>query len=513
MRLVFNLALFVSLVVGCGGTDGGSDPVCGDGRQEGDEVCDGRDLNGQTCETLGHLGGDLACDEDCGGYDLAGCGSELCGNGQLDAGEECDGIALGGKTCFSHAGHSDGELLCLASCQGLDTSGCHTPGNGIIEGPELCDGPDLAGATCLSHTGLADGELVCDAGGLSYDTTGCHECGNQAIEGPEVCDGADIASATCSSEVGLVNGSPACALNCLALDVSDCHTCGNGTIEGPEVCDGADIAGATCLSLAGYDDGLPTCLANCLTIDTANCHTAGNGVIEGPEVCDGANLGGQDCLSVTGQPSGTLACSADGLSFDTSDCNNCTTDSDVLTQTGCGFGYACDVDPASSLIDCRTVGSTPHYDACTVATDCQAGAGCYSMGGTTAHCLPYCDIQGTPSCPGTGVCAATITNHPSLGLCIEQAGECDPVDNTGCTTGEQCFLLAGGASCQAPTANPAAAGDPCDQGSPAGCEEGASCFNTPNPLCFEICNLSDGTGCDTGTCQNLIASPDYGICQ
>jgi hypothetical protein len=46
----------------------------------------------------------------------------VCGNGLLESGEECDGADLGGATCES-LGFSGGSLACSASCE-QDTSGC-----------------------------------------------------------------------------------------------------------------------------------------------------------------------------------------------------------------------------------------------------------------------------------------------------------------------------------------------------------------------------------------------------
>jgi hypothetical protein len=45
-----------------------------------------------------------------------------CGNGVIDGGENCDGADLGGKTCAS-LGYSSGALSCSATC-GVITSGC-----------------------------------------------------------------------------------------------------------------------------------------------------------------------------------------------------------------------------------------------------------------------------------------------------------------------------------------------------------------------------------------------------
>lgn len=46
---------------------------CGDGVAQGREVCDGSDLQGETCVTQGFSGGDLACLRDCTGFDTSGC--------------------------------------------------------------------------------------------------------------------------------------------------------------------------------------------------------------------------------------------------------------------------------------------------------------------------------------------------------------------------------------------------------------------------------------------------------
>src|SRR5690606_38981008 len=49
------------------------DAVCGDGEAQGDESCDGADLGGETCPSLGFLGGGtLACTEHCT-FDTAAC--------------------------------------------------------------------------------------------------------------------------------------------------------------------------------------------------------------------------------------------------------------------------------------------------------------------------------------------------------------------------------------------------------------------------------------------------------
>jgi hypothetical protein len=101
--------------------DGGPESgpgACGNGRVEGGELCDGAELRGQTCASLGLLSGSLGCTSDCR-YDIGGCTS--CGDGKVRGIEECDGSELQGKSCAS-LGFSGGALACR-ECR-LDTTSC-----------------------------------------------------------------------------------------------------------------------------------------------------------------------------------------------------------------------------------------------------------------------------------------------------------------------------------------------------------------------------------------------------
>jgi hypothetical protein len=107
----------------------GSGPVCGDNVADPPEVCDGTDLNGETCVSQGFAGGTLACNGTCSGFDTSGCtgGGPVCGNGIIESGEVCDGGNLGGETCQSQ-GFTGGTLACAANCQSFDVSGCTSGG-------------------------------------------------------------------------------------------------------------------------------------------------------------------------------------------------------------------------------------------------------------------------------------------------------------------------------------------------------------------------------------------------
>ena len=81
---------------------------CGDGIAEEKEKCDGNDLRGNDCTTVGYFKGTLACSNVCT-FDFSGCSD--CGNGKLDKDENCDGKLLGGHTCKS-LGYKSGTLSC-----------------------------------------------------------------------------------------------------------------------------------------------------------------------------------------------------------------------------------------------------------------------------------------------------------------------------------------------------------------------------------------------------------------
>lgn len=103
------------------------DERCGDGVIQSlhGEVCDGLLLDGETCQGLGYYGGDLLCAADCRSLDLSPCEAVgRCGDGlvQSDHDETCDGANLGGQDCQS-LGFDRGTLTCRATCL-FDQSAC-----------------------------------------------------------------------------------------------------------------------------------------------------------------------------------------------------------------------------------------------------------------------------------------------------------------------------------------------------------------------------------------------------
>jgi hypothetical protein len=192
--------------------------VCGNEVVEGNEDCDGTDLAGMDCVAQGFDGGELSCDDDCGGFDTSACWFFFCGNGTVEGDEICDGAEVGAETCVTQ-GFDNGELSCNLTCDGYDTSTCGSCGDGAVNGSEDCDGAALAGTDCLDL--LYDGGDLSCAADCTFDTSACSTCGDGIVNGPEACDGADLGGQTCES-LGFDMGNLACDPMTCNYDLSGC---------------------------------------------------------------------------------------------------------------------------------------------------------------------------------------------------------------------------------------------------------------------------------------------------
>lgn len=186
-RTVLSLAiLFTALPLGIAcDTQVKTNDSCGDGFLDPGEACDGADLQGATCQSLGYYlpTGALGCRSDCT-FELSGCGGAFCGNGLADGPEECEGSQLKGATCQSQ-GHYPGTLACAEDCR-FDFSGCGgTCGDGVVQElhGETCD-PGAFEATCR-ELGAWHGEVTCSA--CLLDQAGCRRAQQVAVGDTHAC--------------------------------------------------------------------------------------------------------------------------------------------------------------------------------------------------------------------------------------------------------------------------------------------------------------------------------------
>ena len=374
---------------------------CGDGKISGSEKCDGAALGGQSCKSLGFSGGTLSCHGNCQ-FNTSSCYTNKCGDGKITAGEQCDGGALGGQSCKS-LGYDGGTLSCLNTCK-FNISGCHKCGDKKKNGGEQCDGGDLGGQSCKSK-GYFKGTLSCKSN-CTLNLAGCSNCGNIKLDSGEKCDGTQLAGKSCKA-LGFTAGSLSCKADCKAFNTDKCTTatCGNGKIDGNEKCDGKLLGGQTCKS-QGFAGGTIKCKANC-TLDTASCYKCGDGKLNAGEKCDGAALGGQTCKSL-GFTDGALACM-----------QNCTFDTSKCTSKTCGNGKL----DAGEKCDGKILG----------------GKTCKSLGfaGGTLKCKANC-AHDTSSCsnppkpdagtPDTGTGPTPDSGQPDM-------GSSEPEPDEGCSVG------------------------------------------------------------------------------
>jgi hypothetical protein len=199
------------------------------------------------------------------------CGAQVCGDGAVQIGEVCDGTDMGGNDCTTiGGGFVGGELGCGSDCQTFDTSGCQTLpecGDGVVEGAEVCDGTDLDGNDCTTiGEGFTGGTLGCLADCTGWDTSGCvteTECGNGVVEQGETCDPPSSCPTECSSDdpcvrATLQGSAASCDATCVFEPIAEC-----GPKDGccPEGCaasgdpDCRDGGGCGCRSASPFSFG------------------------------------------------------------------------------------------------------------------------------------------------------------------------------------------------------------------------------------------------------------------
>jgi hypothetical protein len=283
---------------------------------EPDEVCDGLDLAGQTCLTLGFDDGTLACALGCAAFDTSGCvtwAGDCCGSNGTPG---CDDAACTTTICTLDAYCCDTQWdqLCAdqaaveLDCLGVGGS-CPAPGcgNAVLEAGEVCDGPALGGADCITQ-GFDGGALGCAPGCGGYDTSGCEDFGGDCClaNGTIGCDDPGCTATICAADAYCCDTQWDQICADAAVTEPTCYDvtpacgpgCGNNMIEGAEVCDGTDLGADTCAT-QGFDGGPLGCAGDCSGYDTSDCAFFGGDccVANGTPGCDDATCTSAICLA------------------------------------------------------------------------------------------------------------------------------------------------------------------------------------------------------------------------
>ncbi len=418
---------------------------CGDNSLEGDEVCDGANLAGQTCNSVGFAGGGtLACQPDCAGLDTSGCfGGDCCtDNGTPGCNDAtCTGaVCATDPACCDTAWTEPCATLAVAhpACAPVDSCPTVACGNNQAEVGEACDGTDLAGEDCASQ-GFGGGPLACQGDCLGFDVSGCFEGDCCSGHGTPGCDRAACTATICATNPSCcdVAWDAACAAAaaveavCQGIGTCPATACGNDLAQPGELCDGTDLPDLDCVS-QGFVGGTLACAVSCLDVDTSGCFTG-------------------DCCTANGTPGCDDVTCAGGV---------CTLDPFCCGNTWDGI---C-VDQAVVAPACQGIGTCPNpqcgdqfaegIEVCDGAD--LAGQDCVSQGfgGGTLSCLADCTGLSVSAC-FTGDCCA---DNGSPG-CIDQG--CTAAI---CALGPSCCDTEWDGSCAA-----AAAMEPACQGVGGSC--------------------------------------------
>jgi hypothetical protein len=275
------------------------------GVQPGEE-CDGADLGGASCTSLGFLGGVLGCDPECR-FDVGGCRRAICGNGAVEPDESCDpgGIdgappAFGDATCETLGFPGPGTLTCTLDCLAIITvPHCRASVT------DTCTRDD----DCAAGDGCAPG---------------CSQCGNGFLDAGEECD------------EGVSNGSTPnhCRDDCRA------PRCGDAIADVAHCADDVDTA---CASAADCGPGVPC--------------VAGEACDQGAALCMGGDNAGAPCCSESDCPGGD--CPGDECGRNRDDvagcCRcDCSAEPSVCADANdCDDGDPCTTDSCDPVAGCR----------------------------------------------------------------------------------------------------------------------------------------------------------------
>jgi hypothetical protein len=252
LTVIMTMGLVCGFLMTCSGSDEDPEYECGNSLREPGELCDGLDLGGISCGSMGLGSGEVICNDQCH-FVLSGCSqAPECGNGVREATEACDGSDLGSLDC-GDLGYDGGELTCRADCD-FDLASCC--GDGCpADGDSQCVGDVVQ--TCSAQ---ADG---CLGWG---DTTDCSQ--NAPAQDCEESGGAGACVDRCQ-DLCPVDGDEQCATD----TIETCLLTSTGCLDWTPTfdCD-ANVPAQTCDATAGDAFCITPCQGDCTATDGMRCN-------------------------------------------------------------------------------------------------------------------------------------------------------------------------------------------------------------------------------------------------
>lgn len=207
--------LLIASAVACGdddtiaaappANDGGA-AVCGNGILEPNEECEGFELRGATCDSLGLSVGLMKCGADCK-LDTTGCGGK-CGDGQIQGSEQCDGANLNGKTCAALlGGEATGTLSCSSDCHFIIDACKDAPPLGQLLSCDATSNNCVAPSSCVT---TSTGSFCLEACDLAASACGANRYCEEIGGGKGACADVPAAGSQCSARSGCATAGQTC---------------------------------------------------------------------------------------------------------------------------------------------------------------------------------------------------------------------------------------------------------------------------------------------------------------
>lgn len=243
--------------------------ACGDGTLDPPaEQCDGADLGGETCESLGFSGGSPSCDPLLCQIDTSPC--SVCGNATTEPGEDCDGVD--DAAC---PGRCSEQCECFSALEDLTT--CDPERNDdwtfdVTAGQAVHLRVDTADAATTSDLYL---EGDCE-GVDSFSGDDDFDCAYPFVGCPQASFTATV-SGTCTFTIGAYSCNDAATANyVLYVRIDDAPVAAVLVKDDVEPCPGTLVGGA-CWYLSAPGESCDTaCAAAGLTYDSATRTYAGS---------------------------------------------------------------------------------------------------------------------------------------------------------------------------------------------------------------------------------------------